>query len=100
MMFRQGEETCMLRKHVGDECHHTVHEAKVIGLTLASKLIARESLIEDTIIGTDNQAAIQALENIKGTPGQHLVDQLHEKIEEVHDIHRHEALEIWWNPQS
>jgi len=50
------------------------------------------------VTGADNQAAIRALENIKGTPGQHLVDLLHEKIEEIHGIHGHEALEIWWTP--
>ena len=55
MMFRQGEEVCTLRKHIGDECHHTVYEAEVIGLTLAAKLIAREHFAENTIIGADNQ---------------------------------------------
>jgi len=40
LMFRQGEEVCTLRKHVGDECHHTVYKSKVIGLTLAAELIA------------------------------------------------------------
>ena len=32
MMFRQGEESHVLRKYIGDECHHTVYEAEVIGL--------------------------------------------------------------------
>jgi len=73
-MFKQGEETGTLRKHVGDECHHTVYKAEVIGLTLASKLLARERSVEDTMIGTDNQVAICALENTRGSPGQHLVD--------------------------
>ena len=58
VMFKQGEEVGTLRKHVGDEYHHTVYEAKVIGLTLAAKLIARERSVETTIIGADNQVAI------------------------------------------
>ena len=58
IMFKQGVETCTLRKLVGDECHHTVYKAKVVGLTLAAQLIASENLIEHAIIGTDNQAAI------------------------------------------
>jgi len=50
------------------------------------------------MISTYNQAAIQALESSKGALGQHLVNWLHEKIEEIHDKHRDEALEIWWTP--
>jgi len=42
VMFKQGKEICALRKHVGDECHHTVYKVEVIGLTLAAELIARE----------------------------------------------------------
>jgi len=38
------------------------------------------------------------LESIKGTLGQHLVDQLHEKMEEIYDIDGHEAMKIWWTP--
>jgi len=38
VMFKQGEEQHVLRKHVGDECQHTIYEAKVIGLALAAKL--------------------------------------------------------------
>src|SRR5882724_10554572 len=99
VMLKQGEEIYILRKHVGDECHHPVYEAEVIGLTLAAKLIARESFVEDAIISTDNQAAIHALESTKGSLGQHLVDQLQEKIEEIYNKHGHETLEIWWTPR-
>jgi len=35
---------------------------------------------------------------MKGASGQHLVDQLQNKIEEVHSKHRDKALEIWWTP--
>jgi len=37
--------------------------------------------------------------NTKGALGQHLVDQLKNKIEEVHSKHGDEALEIWWTPR-
>ena len=63
---------------------------------LAAELIARERFVEAATIGADNQAAI--LESSNGSLGQHLVDQLHEKIEEIHDKHSDEALEIWWTP--
>jgi len=35
---------------------------------------------------------------MKGALGQHLVDQLQDKIEELHGKHRDKALEIWWTP--
>ena len=62
VIFKNGEELHVLRKHIGDECQHKVYEAEVIGLTLAAELIARENFVEDAIIGSDNQAAICALE--------------------------------------
>ena len=58
VMFRQGEELHAIRKHIGDECHHTVYEVEVIGLTLSAELIARENFVEDAIISADNQVAI------------------------------------------
>ena len=58
VMFKKGEEQCILRKHIGDEFQHTVYEAEVIGLTLAAELIRQERFIEAAVIGADNQAAI------------------------------------------
>jgi len=58
VMFKQGEELCVLRKHIGDEYQHTVYQAEVIKLTLAAKLKERERFVEATIIGADNQAEI------------------------------------------
>ena len=58
VMFKQGVERQVLRKHVGAESQHTVYEAEVIGLTLAAELIEREGFIEASIIGADNQAVI------------------------------------------
>jgi len=69
VMFKQGEEQLILRKHIGDEFQHTLYEAEVIGLTLVAKLIKRERIVKATIIRVDNQAEIQALENMKGAPG-------------------------------
>src|SRR5882724_1186543 len=98
VMFKNGEEQLILRKHIGDECQHMVYEVEVIGLTLAAELVARENFVEDAIIRADNQAAIHVLEQTKGTPGQHLVDRLEEKIEEIYNKHGHDILEIWWTP--
>jgi len=92
IMFKQGVETRTLRKLVGDECHHTVYKAEVVGLALVAQLMASENLIKQAIIGADNQVAIQALEHLKGTPGQHLVDQLHKRMEEIHNRHGHEGI--------
>jgi len=45
VMFKQGEEICILRKHVGDECQHIVYKAEVIGLTLAAKMFEERALL-------------------------------------------------------
>jgi len=57
-MFKQGEELCILRKHVVGECQHTVYKAEVFGLTLAAKLIRRERRVEAAVIGADFQVTI------------------------------------------
>ena len=36
VMFKEGEELHILRKHIGHECKHTVYKAKVIGFTPSS----------------------------------------------------------------
>ena len=98
VLFRQGTEAGILRKNMGAECWHTVYEAEVVGLTLAAELLKRERFVEATTIGADSQAAIRAMSNTRGKPGQHLVDQLHKKVEEVHSRHGSNVVEIWWIP--
>jgi len=69
-----------LRKHLGKAEGHMVFEAEVMGLTLAAELVRAEGYMESADIGTDSQAALQAMSNMKGTSGQHLLDKFQDQI--------------------
>ena len=69
VLFRNGEERGVLRKHLGKENKHMVIEAEVMGLAIAAELIRAEDQIEEAEIGADSQAALRATTNMRGTPG-------------------------------
>ena len=74
VLFRNGKEREVLRKHLGKEGNHTVFEAKVMGMALAAKLIRAEDYIDEAEIGANSQAALRATTKMRGGPGQHLLD--------------------------
>jgi len=49
-----------LRKHLGSEEWHMVFEAKLLGLSLAAKLIKAEAHIWSAVIGANREAEILA----------------------------------------
>jgi len=73
VLFRNGEERGVLRKHLGKKDEHMVFEAEVMGL-LAAELIRAEGHIDEAEIGADSQVALQATTNTRGVLGQHLLD--------------------------
>jgi len=81
VLFRNGHEKRVLRKHLGKGEEHTVFEAKVVGLALAAELVRAEVHMDATEIGVDSQAALHATRNMKGSLGQHLLDSYQERIE-------------------
>jgi len=58
-----------LHFHLGPESKHTVHEAELIGITLALHLIQSERSKNDSFaIGTDNQATLEAFHSSMRKP--------------------------------
>ena len=49
----------MLKFYLGSEDHHTVYEAKLVGLTLAAGLLQQPDFLEDVSITFNNQVAIK-----------------------------------------
>jgi len=58
VLFRNGEERGVLRKHLGKEIKHTVFKAEVMGLALVAELIRAEDRIEEAEIGANSQVAL------------------------------------------
>jgi len=50
VLYRHGVEQGLLRKQLGSEEWHTIFKAEVLGLSIAVKLISKESQVRSTII--------------------------------------------------
>ena len=73
VLIRPGKETWTLRYHLGSVEHHTVFEAKLVGLILGLHLIRTEPASRTSIaLGTDNQAALTAAATPRNRSGHHL----------------------------
>ena len=73
VLYRKGKHMRTLRLHIGEASKHTTYEAELIGLLLGIHLIKTERKGKTScVIGTDNQAAIQALDSELTNPGQHI----------------------------
>jgi ribonuclease HI len=102
-----------LRYHLGPASEHTVYEGELVGLSLALHLLnsLRFQIHSYTVIGTDNQAAIRALNNQRPHPAHYLLDHIHILAESFQskqtDMHRPSSppdsthpidLQIHWTP--
>ena len=98
VLYRNGVERRVLRKHLGTDERHTVFEAEVLGMSLAVELIKMESSMRSVSIGIDSQAAILATRHIRGTLGQYLVDVFHEQMQSLCSRHAGIDVELRWMP--
>ena len=55
VLFMQGEESNVLRFHLGTIADHTVYEAELMGLLLALHLLRSERDVTRAVIRLDNQ---------------------------------------------
>src|SRR5882724_2945121 len=83
VLYKSSVEKCSLRKHMGSEKLHTVFEAEVLGLLLATKLILKETHVQSAIIGANSQAILLAVRRTGGASGQYLLDALHGGMEAI-----------------
>ena len=75
-----------LHFHLGPSNKHTVYKGELIGLSLAIHLLTslHFQFNSYTVIGTDNQAAIRALNNQRPHPGHYILDHIHDAVECLH----------------
>ena len=92
VLYRGGVEKKPLRKHMGSKEHHTVFEAEILGISLATEMIKAERHVQTATIGAESQAAIHAIMHGRGTPGQYPADAFHEQLATIQ--HKHPGIEI------
>ena len=86
VLFIDGIERNSLRYHLGSVSEHTVYEGEIVGLTLALHLLAglRRQLKSITLLGTDSQATILALDNQLSHSAHYLLDHVHDTAAKLH----------------
>ena len=72
--------------YLGTTKEHTVYEAEGVGLIMGLHLLngLSRQLTHPTILGTDSQAVIKALQNQLSHSGQYLLDAIHKSAEHLH----------------
>ena len=98
VLYRGGVEKKPLRKHMGSKEHHTVFEAEILGISLATEMIKAERHVQTATIGAESQAAIHAIMHGRGTPGQYLVDAFHEQLAAIQHKHPGIKIKLRWIP--
>ncbi|KAF8057556.1 hypothetical protein FPV67DRAFT_1391882, partial [Lyophyllum atratum] len=100
VLFVNGAEKSSLQYHLGPITHHTVYEAEIVGFTLALHLLSKlgRQLTSLTVIGSDSQAAIRALNNQRPHPAHYLLDRVHSAAEHLHMKQDRLINAIIWTP--
>jgi ribonuclease HI len=86
------------RLYLGPITEHTVYEAEVTGIILATDIIAEIKPVGQVIILLDNQAAIRSVGKRKHHSGQALVLAAQEAISNLLNLHPSITLSIAWVP--
>lgn len=98
-LFRNGRAPKMLQLHLGSTEDHTVYEAELAGMRLATELLWQETgRFNSASLGVDNQAALCSLEVIKRRPGHYLVQLLESAIQRIQRKRVGLRLQSYWTP--
>jgi ribonuclease HI len=86
LLYIKGRLSKVLRVYLGTSREHTVYEAEGIGLVMGLHLLngLSRQLTRPTILGTDSQAVIKALNNQRSQPGHYILDAIHHSAERLH----------------
>ena len=76
----------MLCYYLGTEQEHTVYEAEGVGLVMGLHLLSslNSRFTHPTILGSDSQVVIRALDNQQVHPSQYIIDSIHQWAENLH----------------
>lgn len=83
VLFKNGRVLKSLKYFLGPETEHTVYEAEAVAVTLAIHILTgMKKKLKKVTIGTDNQAVLLGMQNQKSKPGHHLMDKIHDALED------------------
>ena len=83
VLYMNGKERKTLKYFLGSETEHTVYEAEAAAILLALHILTELKVERNKVkICTDNQAVLLGLQNQKPKPGHHLIDKIHDALED------------------
>ena len=86
VLYVNDTKVATLRFHLGAASEHTIFEAELVGMIMATHLVSTvDNLPLPASIFVDNQAAILAGERPTSKPGHYLSVKFREIVQEVHD---------------
>lgn len=98
ILFKDGQRQSTLRAYLRESTQHTVYKAELVGILLVAHLLRQEGCSQNIEIGTDNQAAIDALNLNKPVPSHYIVDEAQNLIRRVKLENPSARLLVCWTP--
>ena len=87
VLMQNGFLSRTLKYHLGADSAHTVYEAEAIAVVLGiHPLCSTDRYYDSVTIGLDNQAVLMALHTQKSRPGHHILDRIHDILEDFQVI--------------
>ena len=83
LLIRDSRRQGTLRTHLGSSTQHTIYEAELAGILLATHLLKSKPNWQEAEIALDSQAAIDALFLTRPVPSHYLVDEIHKQMKVV-----------------
>jgi ribonuclease HI len=99
ILTRPGKDHRTLHLHLGKASEYTIFDAELAGLSMGMYLIKTENAAHHkTMIGADNQAAINAIQNELSTPNHHLAADILRSAQQISKErgNKNYALTIRW----
>jgi ribonuclease HI len=97
VIYREGNRTNTIWKHLGSDEEHTVHEAECVAILMGLHTIKRWKYKRVTIYA-DNQAALQGLTASAPGPGKYILDAIHKEISKAAETNGGDRIRLRWIP--
>ena len=84
ILTRSGKDHRVLHYHLGKASEYTIYDAELAGLSMGMHLIKTEKVARrHTMMGADNQAAINAIQNELSTPGHYIAKDILREAQQI-----------------
>jgi len=84
ILTRPGRDHRTLRLYLGKASKYTIYNAELAGLSMGMHLIKTKKVAQcSTMLGADNQAAINAIQNELSTPNHYIAKNILQTVQQI-----------------